>query len=100
LHDFIFDIFVVTPVLTLPSPCNLLFVSIVFRCNTSLHSDKLVWKRYCGAGWILSQLCFIWGAINSLSWDVGFCFIWGAINSLSWDVGFCLTVRGTTQEYL
>jgi hypothetical protein len=26
LHDFIFDSFVVTPVLTLPSPCNLLFV--------------------------------------------------------------------------
>jgi hypothetical protein len=34
--------------------------SIVFRCITSLLSDKLVWKRYCGAGWILSQLCFIW----------------------------------------
>jgi hypothetical protein len=26
MHDFIFDSFVVTPVLTLPSPCNLLFV--------------------------------------------------------------------------
>ena len=46
-----------------------------FRCNTSLHSDKLVWKRYCGAGWILPQLWFIWGAINSLSWDVGFCLL-------------------------
>jgi hypothetical protein len=26
LHDFIFDSVVVTPVLTLPSPCNMLFV--------------------------------------------------------------------------
>ena len=26
LHNFIFDSFVVTPALTLPSPCNLLFV--------------------------------------------------------------------------